>query len=198
MANSQSPQPGQPRTAAHNLVATYASVEQARGAIEALERGGVDASDISLLGEGMEKTAGPVTNKDQRDADLAVTGQVGKRAGSGVVIGAIIGALIGAVGGYLAHEMADIGRNVTVVMLGAAIGGALICAFAGGFYGGASGLPVSEAWGDTFEEVRGGQTCVAVHSDDAGAVDRAADALRGADAVKIVRFGRDGKRTQLT
>jgi hypothetical protein len=195
MANAQSPTPGRPPVGAHNLVATYAEVEQAREAIVSLERAGVEAGDISLLGEGVQSTAGPVTNQDQRKADLAATGKVGKRAGSGLVMGAVVGAVLGALGGYLAHELADIGRNPVVVMLGAAIAAAAFGAFAGAFYGGATGLPVSEAWADTFEDVRGGQTAVAVHSDDAGTVDRAADALSDSGALKVVRFTKDGQRT---
>lgn len=182
---------------AHNLVATYPSVEEARGAIETLERHGVEAAEISLLGEGAEPKAAPVTNEEQRSADLAATGTVGKRAASGLVIGALIGALIGMAGGYAAHELADIGRNAFVVVLGAGLGGAAFGAFAGTFYGGASGLPVSEAWGDTFELVRDGQVCVAVHSEDAETVDRAADALSGSEPARMFRFKRDGTRTEL-
>lgn len=186
-----------PPTAAHNLVATYANVEQARHAIEVLERHGVEAGNISVLGDGMETTAAPETNEEQRATDLAVTGRVGKRALSGLVLGAIVGVLVGAGGGWAVHELLDVGPNAMAVALGGGIALGAFGAYAGGWYGGASALPVSEAWADTFEAVRGGQTCVAVHAEDGGQIDKAAGALADSKAVRVVRFGRDGNRTQL-
>lgn len=188
---------GRPPRADHNLVATYADPEHARSAIEALERKGIEAGNITLLGQGAEPAAAPETNVDQRRSDLAATGTVGKRAMSGLVAGAVLGALLGAIGGYLVHELADVGPSAMVVVVGAALAFGGMGAYAGGWYGGASALPVSEAWGDTFESLRPGETCVAVHSADRSQIDTAAEALTGSSATKIVRFGSDGKAEQV-
>lgn len=186
----------QPPKADHNLVATYADPEQARSAIEALERKGVEAGNITLFGEGAP-SGPPETGTDQRATDLATTGAVGKRALGGIVVGAVIGLVLGAAGGYLLYEVGDIGSNLAVVVAGAAIAFGAIGAYAGGWYGGASALPVSsESWGETFEGTTG-ETKVAVHSGDPSQVDAAAKALAGSSALKIVRFGRDGKTQQL-
>jgi hypothetical protein len=184
-----------PPTAAHNLVATYANVEQARHAIEVLERHGVEAGNISVLGEGVETTSAPETNEEQRATDMAVTGKVGKRALGGLILGAVLGVLIGAGGGWAVHELLGIGPSATAVAFGGGIALGAFGAYAGGWYGGASALPVSGAWADTFEAVRGGQTCVAVHAEDSDQVDKAAGALADSDAIRVVRFGRDGNRT---
>jgi len=70
---------------------------------------------------------------------------------------------------------------------------ALGLAIAGLFYGGATGLPVSDAWSETFEAVKQGQTAVAVHSQQSDQVDDALDALRDTGATTLARFGADGK-----
>jgi hypothetical protein len=189
---------GRPPRADHNLVATYADAEHARSAIEALERKGVEAGNITLFGDGVEPAETPETNVEQRKTDMATTGKVGKRALSGLVVGAVLGALIGAVGGYLLYTAADIGPNEVVTAVGGAIALGGFGAYAGGWYGGASALPVStEAWTKTFESTKPGEACVAVHSADRSQVDTAAEALAGTSAMKIVRFGRDGKQEQV-
>lgn len=190
-----SPEPPPPLD--HNIVATYADPGQARHAIEALERAGVEAGNISILGDGTEPTAEPETNVEQRETDLAVTGTVGKRAFGGLLMGAIIGALIGGGGGYLLHELAGIGPNAITVALAGAVSFGAIGAYAGGWYGGASALPVSDAWGETFESLRGGQACVAVRSHEADQAERAAEALASTEAIRVVRFGKDGQQTQI-
>jgi len=185
-------QMGERRFRAHNVIAVYPTVEAAREAVTRLERKGIEAGNIELLGAGAQGAAEPQTNLEQRQADLALTGAIGRRSAAGIAIGAVIGAVVVMVAALIADAAFEIGPNGGVALLGA-IGGALFGAFAGFFYGGASGLPVSDAWGETFEAVTQGQTAVAVHSQHADQVDDAVAALRDTGATRLSRFGPDGK-----
>ena len=183
---------GERRFAAHNMIAVYPTVEAAREAVTRLERKGIEGGNIELLGAGAEGAAEPQTNLEQRRADMAVTGAVGRRSAVGIVIGAVIGAVVVGVAALLADALFDLGPN-GVVVGGGALAGAIFGAFAGFFYGGATGLPVSDAWSETFEAVKEGQTAVAVHSSDADQVGDALEALRDTGATRLSRFGADGK-----
>ena len=192
------PQAGERRFARHNVLAVYPNVEQAREAITHLERNGVEGGDIELLGAGAEGAAVPHTNDEQRETDMAVTGQVAKRSLAGMPIGALIGAVLLGLVGWLVHEAFDVGDSAGAVVIGAAVAGAVFGAFAGLFYGGATGLPVSEAWGDTFEAVKDGSTTVAVHSDDPAQADRAVKALESMGGhTRLALFGPDGRTREL-
>ncbi len=183
---------GERRFAAHNMIAVYPTVEGAREAVTRLERKGVDAGSIELFGAAAEGAAEPQTNLELRQADMDMTGRVGKRSAIGLVIGAVIGAVVVAGAAALADAAFDLGPDELVAGSGA-LAGALFGAFAGMFYGGASGLPVSDAWSETFEAVKQGQTAVAVHSSKADEVADAVDALRDSGATRLSRFGPDGK-----
>jgi hypothetical protein len=183
---------GERRFAAHNVIAVYPTVEAAREAVTRLERKGIEGGNIELLGAAAEGAAEPQTNLEQRRADMALTGAVGRRSAVGIVIGAVIGAVVVALAAVIADAAFDLGPN-GVVAGGGAVAGALFGAFAGFFYGGASGLPVSDAWSETFESVKQGQTAVAVHSSRADQVDDAVEALRDTGATRLSRFGPDGQ-----
>ncbi|CAN5422977.1 hypothetical protein BH18ACT1_BH18ACT1_10300 [soil metagenome] len=183
---------GERRFSEHNVMAVYATVEQARAAVTALERKGIEGGNIELLGAAAEGASEPQTNVEQRKADMAMTGQVGRRSLVGILIGAVVGAVVIALLTLLIDAIVDIGE-ASAVLIGGVLGGALIGAFGGLFYGGASGLPVSDAWGETFEAVRQGRTAVAVHSQEPDQVEDAVTALRDTGAERFVRFGADGK-----
>ena len=184
---------GERRFASHNVIAVYPTVEAAREAVTRLERTGIEAGNIELLGAGAEGAAEPQTNVEQRQADMAVTGAVGKRSAVGLAIGAVIGAVVVALAALAAEAIFDIPGATGGLLLIAALGGALFGGYAGFFYGGASGLPVSDAWSETFEAVKQGQPAVAVHSQRADQVDDAIEALRDTGATRLSRFGADGK-----
>ena len=191
--SNQPARAGQPEHASHNVLAVYPSAERAREAITHLERNGVEGGDIELLGAAAEEAAVPSTNEAQRNIDMAATGKVGKRSLTGLPIGALIGAAVLALVGWGAHELLDVGDSAGEVVVGAALAGAFFGAFGGLFYGGASGLPVSDAWGETFEAVRQGSTGVAVHTEDADEAEKAVAALQSLGGhTRLTRFGRDG------
>jgi len=184
---------GERRFASHNMIAVYPTVEAAREAVTRLERKGIEAGNIELLGAGAEGADEPQTNVEQRRADMAMTGKVGRRSAVGIVIGAVVGAVVVGLAALIADAIFDLpGPTGTVVGMGA-LGGALFGGFGGLFYGGATGLPVSDAWSETFEAVKEGQTAVAVHSQQADQVEDALDALRDTGATRLSKFGADGK-----
>src|SRR6266540_1454253 len=104
------------RVADHNIVATYPSPEAARAALTTLERKGVEAADIELFGPGMDAATMPITNDEQRGADMNMTGAIARRAAVGVMIGALIGAFLGFVIAWIVSDSAG-------VMLGASLAG---------------------------------------------------------------------------
>jgi len=183
--------------APYNVLATYRSADEARAAITALERdGGVEAGDIELLGA--DGVGAPRTNEAQRDVDGAIAGTVAKRVGAGVAAGAAIGGIVGLVAGYLVFEVFDLVADMTTAgVFGAAIAGAAVGAYLGFFYGGATGLPVSDAWGETFEAVKSGSTCIAVHTHEEAAAEAALEALRKTKPARLGRFGSDGRLQQV-
>jgi hypothetical protein len=189
-------QAGERKFAAHNVIAVYPDVEQARAALTTLERKGIEAGNIELLGPGMDDAHEPQTNREVHDADQAVVAQVEKRGGAGFVVGAIVGALVlAAVAAIARYAFGAFEDSFGGLLIGAMIGGAAIGGFAGFFYGGATGLPVNDAWGETYLAVRGGKTAVAVHSEEPDQVETAIAALRTTGAEKVARFGPDGRTT---
>jgi hypothetical protein len=178
---------------AHDVVATYADIDAARAAITILERHGIEAGNIHLDVPGAERQ--PLSNDAQRDADMAATGKVGKRAGIGFVGGLLIGALVGAVLGAAASAIFDL-YSPFALGLGGALAGGLFGAYAGGFYGGATGLPVSEAWGETYNAESSsstGEPHLRVQNADGSRVDEVVQALRGTGALSLRRADGSGQ-----
>lgn len=171
------------RVADHNVIATYPSPDEARSALVALERRGVESADIELFGPGMDAATMPVTNDEQRAADLDAVGAIARRGVLGVVIGALVGALLGFVAAWVVGGSP--GWQAGAALAGFVAGGPL-----GFVYAGYSGLGVSEEWGETFEST-GGETSIAVHATDRGDFERALNALRATRARRLCTCGRD-------
>jgi hypothetical protein len=189
-ANAGTPAPDDPnrgpsRFAAHNVVATFDGPAEARAALMLLERRGVESGDIELFGPGMDGSALPLTNDEQRQTDGAAVTAVERRGGLGILIGAFAGGVIG--GGIAAIASGDSGP-----VLAGALAGALLLGALGFLWGGFSAMSVNEQWGDTFAPGEG-ETSVAVHSDDAAEVETALAALRNAHARRLATCGPDGR-----
>jgi len=177
----------------NDVVATYADIESARAAITILERHGVEGGSIQLDVPGAERQ--PLSNEAQRDADMEATGKVGRRAGVGLVGGAVIGAVIGAALGAAASALFDLYTPAAMALAGG-LGGGMFGAFAGVFYGGASGLPVSEAWGDSYNagsSERTGEPRLAVSAVEPAKLDEVVQALRGTGALRLQRADDQGR-----
>lgn len=179
--------------APNDVVATYPDVESARAAITILERHGVEGGSIELDVPGAERQ--PLSNEAQRDADMQATGKVGKGAAIGVVTGAVGGAILGAVLGALVSIVFDLSSPLVL-----AIGGGLALGAAGTqlgfFYGGATKLPVSEAWGESYNAQSSagtGEPRLAVHAGQPERVDEVVQALRGTGALSLQRADGQGR-----
>jgi hypothetical protein len=129
----------------HDVQATYDSMEDARSALVALERRGVDAAEIELVGEGARASREPRTNDEMLDADLTMERHLERRGGAGLVVGLLIGVLFGASAGWLLG-----GGNAAALALGGAAGGAIFGAGLGFLWGAFSGMAVDQGWADTY------------------------------------------------
>src|SRR4051812_34941207 len=125
--------------ATKEVVATYRSAEEARTAIQALERRGIDAEQIRMIGTPGVNAAR--TDYAMREPDEVLTRTVGRRALGGSIALAVVAAIIVFV----------VARFVLDAAVGAAVAFAAGAFMAGGalgfFYGGAASLAGSGGGG---------------------------------------------------
>jgi hypothetical protein len=174
-----------------NVVAVYPDMGAARKALDALERAGVEAGEISLLGKRAEEAAGDI---DTRTRDDRMVKQVGKRAAAGAAAGTAAGGLVGFIAGAVAFAIPGVGPVLGAGVWASTAAGAVAGGSIGGVVGGVTSLDMTEAWELTYESVKGGRVLVGVHSDDRRNVDRGAQVLREHDAIRVERFDSRGKR----
>ncbi len=187
----------QERFAEFNVLATYRDMETARAALTALERAGIDAARVSLLtrsGEDASEHSVP-TGVEQRQVDLEMAGDVGKRAAVGAGAGGAAGAALGVASALV---IPGLGPALGVGLLALAAGGAWGGGIAGGLLAAFTGQPASQAWQSTFEAVKEGQVAVAAHVDDRPTLENAAEALRALEPTNLVEFDADGERIDPT
>jgi len=177
--------------AKHNVVAAYLDMDAARKAMDALERGGIDAVHVSLLGPAAEEAA---EQADTRERDERVTQHVGKRVGIGAAAGTAAGGIAGLIAGAVAFAIPGVGPVIGAGVWAAVAAGGVAGGAIGGFIGGVSSFDMSEAWELTHQTVKHGHVLVGVHSDDPAEVDRGDEILRGEHPVRIHRFDREGRR----
>lgn len=152
--------------AEHNVVAAVRDAQAARGAIEALERVGVDGSRIVLGGSGE-----PVAGGAPRGRAVA---RIGRHFLLGAVLGALAGGAVGwftAIGGAAAPWLWS--------LFGALVGALVVAVWSFG---------VSRAWIHTFEAEHGGTLAVGVHTDDAEEAELAARTLESVSPLSLSRF----------
>jgi hypothetical protein len=182
-------QPSTPQGTTYNVIADFADGAGARQAIMDLERHGVEAGRISLLGVDQGRS-GRAEGDEMRMKDRAATGRVGRR----VVLGAVVGALVGALLGWGLAAAFTEGEDGRLII--AAMGGAIVGLLLGGLWAGYSNVPASgEAVEETYDtDSSGGPTQLVVRTDDQGEFDRAMKALEGSGATNLSRIDRDGRR----
>lgn len=178
MANTSRP------LAEHNLLATFGDLQDARKAVQALERAGIEAGDV-VLHTGHEA---PATGAAARARDVAVTRHVGRWAAGGFVVGGLISAaviiVVVNVIGVEPRLTASVGSGIAAFLLG----GAIVA-----FWSGAKEIPVNaEALEGTFGARSTGEVAVAVHTSDAGRAGQAEDVLRSLQPRSLRRYGMDG------
>ncbi|HEV8421376.1 MAG TPA: hypothetical protein VGR13_08485 [Actinomycetota bacterium] len=192
MASEQKPtREDRPAFAPHNIVAAFPGMPQARDALVALERGGIDAAEISLLGPAAEEAA---EHFDTRERDAGMAGRVGTRATVGAVAGGATGGLAGFLAGLAAFAIPGVGPVIGAGVWAATIGGAVAGGSVGGVIGGYSAVDMTEAYELTYESVRAGRVLVGVHSGNPAHVDKGDEILRKLEPLSLDRFDRSGRR----
>jgi hypothetical protein len=177
--------------APHNVIAVFPGMDEARQAIDALESGGIESAETSLLGPAAEEAA---EQTDTRDRDAGVAGRVGTRAAVGAAAGGATGGLAGFLAGLAAFAIPGVGPVVGAGVWAATIGGAVAGGSIGGVIGGYSAVDMNEAYELTYESVRAGRVLVGVHSEDESHVDKGEKILRKLDPLSVDRFDTSGRR----
>lgn len=165
-----------------DVIARYRDLDQARKALTALERGGIEGARISLEGGAPARAA---TRHDTAGRDRRVARQIGSR----VALSGLAGAILGGLAGFLIGGMAFDGA---AALWSAVVGGVIAGAAVGGVIGGYATPAMSEGWELTHEEDldgRDGEVAVRVSSTDRGELDKAAKVLRSKDPISIERPG---------
>lgn len=174
--------------AEHNVVATFPDMDKARVATDALGRAGIEAEDISLLGRAVEEAK---SDPDTRLRDLDATTEIAKRAGTGAAAGGALGAVAGAA----AFVIPGVGPVIGAGLLAAALSGTAAGAAVGGMVGGVAGFSLDDSWDLTFQEsIREGRVLIAVHAEEKGDVDKAAEVLREHDADRLEFVDGEGRK----
>lgn len=168
----------------HRLVARFDEMERAREAILALEREGIEGSNVTL--EGPERERPPAETTDTRGRDRQLGGDVGKRVALAALIGTVVGAVLGLALGLVAFSGAGVWAS--------AIGGGIAGGAVGGVLGGVSGLGTSGAWQRTYAGVREDGVVVGVRHADREIVDAAERTIREHGPEAVERYDAGGGR----
>ncbi|MDY7100333.1 MAG: hypothetical protein S0880_04020 [Actinomycetota bacterium] len=171
-----------------NVIAVFDDISVSRDVVLDLERAGVEAGDISFLAldrDAPDDASGATTGPEdpvarQQDAVAPQTaGKAAKGGAAGTAIGAVTGALV-------AIAIPGVGPVLGAGVLGSAIGGGAFGGVAGGYWAGMSNLAASEAWTQTFTDVKNGSAVVGVHATKGDELTEATQVfrLRGARTVR--------------
>ena len=172
---------------AHNVLASYDSPEEARDALEALGRAGIDADKTSLAGREALVVA---SDPDTRLRDLEVPAEIVKQAATGGMVGSVLGALAGAAAFVIPGIGPGIGTGIFAAMFAGGIGGGAV----GGMVGGIGSMSLGESWELTFaDRLQGGKVLVAVHAESADEAREAARVLEKEGAEGVEYLDAEGK-----
>jgi hypothetical protein len=169
-----------PAPARYNVVAVFDGMPQARTTIEKLQRHGVDAVHIALVGAGGAHAEDRSGTRAAREEDVRASSYVGRRVLLGGAIGVVFGAVAGlAIGLALGFD----GKIATGIIVGALAFGVI-----GALTAGVLSLPLTEDWALTFRDVGNDEVIVAVRSDSRGDYERARKILEGEAATTVARY----------
>jgi hypothetical protein len=163
------------------VAARFAALPDAREGIVALQRAGVDADDIQLLGDQAVDAGRP---SSPSPVDRRTTRFVAGRVITGAALGAGIGAVAGVVAGLVLIAVADIASAAWAVVLCALVLG-MLGAAVGAFVSVERGVGFGDAWPTTFESGADGEVWVAVYTRDRETANRATDVLSAATALEL-------------
>lgn len=160
--------------ATHNVIAVFDDLAHARHAIEVLERAGIDAGDIALLGPSAE-IAEDMTEERRAPGSWW-------RLASGVGVGALTGLVAGLLVGWISAVFFTDGRLTASLITGAVAG-----MIGGSLFGAMASLALGDAWELAHEHVPG-RVAVNVGSDDERTIQRAHTRLEHQDPIRLMDF----------
>jgi hypothetical protein len=178
----------------YNVIAAFPDLAGARRAIGNLERKGIDAGDISLLGRAAEE-AQQQTETHERDEAMISKGM--KTFLGGAAAGTAAGGIVGFLAGLAAFAIPGVGPVVAGGVWATTLGGAAAGGGVGSALAGYSKIKQSEAWDLASRSVETGQTIVGVHSSRREDVEAAAEILRAEQPDSLTYFDEHGERVQL-
>ena len=182
------------RLGTYNVVATYQDMEQARDAMAALQRAGIDGGDISVLGRQADE-ARAASEQDPSAGDTGVMGDVTKATLGGAAAGATAGGVAGFIAGALAFGIPGIGPVLGTGIWAATLGGATLGGGIGAHMAGIAALSENPDWELTYQEaLRNERVLIAAHADDRADLDRAVEALRTTNPLSLEEFDQEGRR----
>jgi hypothetical protein len=160
--------------ATHNVLAVFTDIEQARHAVGVLQRAGIDAGDIALLGPGAAIA--------ERRASERKPPRAWAKIGGGLAIGALVGMLLGLAVGALVGVMFLDGNSVAALTTAGAAG-----LVGGSLYGAMRGIGLGDAW-EMSQETAPGQVAINVGSDDEHDIAKAKEKLEAEEPMRLTEF----------
>lgn len=174
----------------HNVIAVFPGLSEAREAMQALQRQGIEATHISLLGPAAEEAA---ADADTTERDGRVIGEVTRATAGGTLAGGAAGGLAGFLTGLAAFAIPGVGPAVGTGVWLSTLGGATLGGGIGGMLGGVSAINAGEAW-ELSHHVKEGRALVGVHADDPQIVERAASTLAQHRPLELGHFDEHGRK----
>ncbi|MFN2503867.1 MAG: hypothetical protein ABR540_06505 [Acidimicrobiales bacterium] len=175
------------RLSDHNVVATFPDLDTAREALTALNRSGIDADDVSLLGRQAQDVE---SDADTRLRDLDSTADLAKQAAAAGGAGSVVGGIVGAAAFAIPGLGPVIGAGVWAAVAGGAIAGSAV----GGMVGAINATELGPEWEVSYgEPLRRGHVLVAVHARDDEQAKSAAEVLEKEGADRVDHLDAEGK-----
>jgi hypothetical protein len=172
----------------HNVMGVFGSLEDARNAIEALGRAGIDGQHITLQGEAADEAA--AQTEDVPAADARIMKRWFGTVAAWAVLGGILGAVLGIPVGYAFVEAS--GRDFTLpTAIGVAFLGALFISAIAGLVAAMYPMQDTEAWELAHHDAYQSTAIVGVHSANANEIATARYVLEGRHALMVRTAGPD-------
>jgi hypothetical protein len=165
----------------YTVLASFPTLTEARLAIEALGRAGIEGKRITIGGEAGDRAA-KLTETSADDGRIMSRwfGYVAQWAVLGVIVGVVAGIPVGAAVIELAGGVVTLGAVVASAFLGALFAG-LIAGLAAAFYA----VQAGDSWELTFQETYGDTAIVGVHSDAPDEIEKARSVLKGQHPLNV-------------
>jgi hypothetical protein len=174
----------------HNVVGTFPDLDTAREVLNALNRAGIDADDVSMLGRQVNEVE---SDADTRLRDMESTADLGKKAAVAGSAGSVVGGIVGAAAFAIPGLGPVIGTGIWAAVAGGAIAGGAV----GGMVGAITGTELGPEWETTYgEPLREGHVLVAVHARDEDQARAASEVLEKEGAARVDHIDDQGKPHQ--